>query len=68
MSFDPRFHELVADWRRGDVVRLRGALRRRVWRTPEGAMASRYDVQVSDAGLMVPRSGAKPASVSPGRP
>ncbi|MGI8336918.1 single-stranded DNA-binding protein [Actinomadura scrupuli] len=68
MSFDPGFQELVAGWRRGDLVRLRGALRRRVWRTPEGAMASRYDVEVSDAELMVPRPGAERASVGPGRP
>jgi single-stranded DNA-binding protein len=68
ISFDPTFHELVAGWRRGDLVEVRGALRRRVWRTPEGAMASRYDVEVSDVGLMVPRAAPERTSASPGRP
>jgi single-strand DNA-binding protein len=55
MSFDEKFRDLVAGWSRGDLIEARGALRRRVWRTPEGAMASRYDVEVDEAELVVPR-------------
>jgi single-strand DNA-binding protein len=55
MSFDRTFHDLVAGWRRGDLIGVRGALRRRVWRTPHGAVASRYEVEVSAVGLIAPR-------------
>jgi single-strand DNA-binding protein len=67
MSFDRTFHDLVAGWRRGDVIGVRGALRRRIWRTPQGAMASLYEVEVSDVGLMAARAAPEPAAGA-GRP
>jgi single-strand DNA-binding protein len=38
----------VERWEPGDVVSVRGSLRRRFWRTPAGAR-SRYDVEVTQA-------------------
>jgi single-strand DNA-binding protein len=59
MSFDQKFRDLVAGWSCGDLIEVRGSLRRRVWRTPEGALASRYDVEVSEAELVAPRPARK---------
>jgi single-strand DNA-binding protein len=44
---------LVA-WKAGDVVEIEGALRRRFWRTPQGA-ASRWDIEIN-AGRRVQRA------------
>ena len=38
----------VRAWEPGDVVEVRGALRRRFWRSPQGA-SSRSEVEVSSA-------------------
>jgi len=55
-----RTRRAAATWQRGDVVEVAGALRRRVWRTGGGAVASLYEVEVSKArrvavGLTRPR-------------
>ncbi len=39
----------VLGWATGDVVQVSGALRRRFWRGPGGAPASRYEVEVDRA-------------------
>ncbi len=39
---------LAAKWASGDVLEINGALRRRFWRGAQG-LASRYEVEVSDA-------------------
>ncbi len=36
-------------WEAGDVVEATGSLRRRFWRAPDGAAASRYEVEVHRA-------------------
>ena len=41
-------------WHAGDIVEIEGALRRRFWRTPQGA-ASRWDIEVS-AGRRLQRA------------
>lgn len=41
-------------WNGGDIVEIEGALRRRFWRTPQGA-ASRWDIEVS-AGRRLQRA------------
>lgn len=48
-SFRPEVHEAVRGWRIGDVVRVSGALRRRFWRTRQGA-ASVFEVEVHEVG------------------
>lgn len=40
-------------WRAGDIVEVDGALRRRFWRTPTGAV-SRYEVEVLQARRVAP--------------
>ena len=41
-------------WNAGDIVEIEGAVRRRFWRTPQGA-ASRWDIEIN-AGRRVQRA------------
>jgi single-strand DNA-binding protein len=52
VSYDERFRDLTADWRHGDLVEVRGAIRRRFWRTGSGVPASRYDIEVREVDLV----------------
>jgi single-strand DNA-binding protein len=52
VSYDRRFRDLTADWRHGDLIEVRGAIRRRFWRTLSGASASRCEVEVAEADLV----------------
>ncbi len=49
-----RIRRSVASWRVGDVVEVRGSVRRRFFRTAHGA-ASRFEVEVS-AGKLIRRA------------
>lgn len=51
MSYDGLVRALTADWRHGDLIEVRGALRRRFWRTA-GGRASRCEVEVWDVDLV----------------
>jgi single-strand DNA-binding protein len=46
VAWRPRLRRVVGAWRAGDVVEVRGALRRRFWRGPAGP-ASRCEIEVS---------------------
>lgn len=48
-GWNARVRRGCAAWRPGDVIEVRGALRRRFWRSPGGALQSRCDVEVSSA-------------------
>jgi single-strand DNA-binding protein len=45
-AWTARTRRALLTWRKGDVVELEGSVRRRFWRTPAGAPASRYDIEV----------------------
>ncbi len=50
-AWTARTRRSVQRWRSGDVVRVSGAMRRRFFRTPQGA-ASRVEVEVTRAELV----------------
>ncbi|GAA2088598.1 single-stranded DNA-binding protein [Actinomadura alba] len=52
VSYDERFRYLTSDWRHGDLIEVRGAIRRRFWRTMSGATASRCEIEVREADLV----------------
>jgi single-strand DNA-binding protein len=52
VSYDERFRDRTADWRHGDLIEVRGAIRRRFYRTEAGDQASRYAVEVWDVDLL----------------
>jgi single-strand DNA-binding protein len=52
VSYEGRFRDLTADWRHGDLIEVRGAIRRRFWRTMSGAPASRCEIEVHEADLV----------------
>jgi single-strand DNA-binding protein len=45
VAFDGKIMTAARDWRHGDMLTVRGALRRWFWRAPSGS-ASRYQVEV----------------------
>jgi single-strand DNA-binding protein len=47
-TFDRRIGERTAAWRPGDLIGVRGALRRRFWRH-DATRLGRYEVEVHDA-------------------
>jgi single-strand DNA-binding protein len=47
-AWTARTKRSAAAWQKGDVVEVRGALRRRFWRSA-GGVASAYDVEVATA-------------------
>ena len=51
VSYDGLVRALTADWRHGDLIEVRGALRRRFWRTA-GGRASRCEVEVWEVDLV----------------
>jgi single-strand DNA-binding protein len=52
VTYDRRFRDLTADWRHGDLIEVRGAIRRRFWRTGGGEPVSRYDIEVREVDLL----------------
>jgi single-strand DNA-binding protein len=52
VSYDPAFRDLTAHWLHGDLIEVRGAIRRRFWRTPDGRSASRCEVEVREVDLV----------------
>lgn len=48
-AWSARARRAAAGWQKDDIVEVEGALRRRFWRTPGGAPASRYDIEVARA-------------------
>lgn len=46
VAWTSRLRRQVLGWRAGDVVEVTGSLRRRFWRAPSGAAASRYEIEV----------------------
>jgi single-strand DNA-binding protein len=52
VSFDDRLRDRSSDWRDGDLIEVRGAIRRRFYRTAAGEQASRYAVEVWDGDLL----------------
>lgn len=45
-AWTAKVQRTVSSWSKGDTVEVTGALRRRFWRTPAGALASASDVEV----------------------
>lgn len=52
VSFEAGVREPAAGWRHGDVIEVRGSLRRRFWRTKAGAGVDRCEVLVREAQLI----------------
>jgi single-strand DNA-binding protein len=52
-----RVRRSVANWRVDDVVEVSGSVRRRFFRTAQGAAASRFEVEVS-AGRVIRRASS----------
>lgn len=52
VSYDEGFQDRTAGWRPGDLIEVRGSIRRRFYRTEAGDNASRYAVEVWDAELL----------------
>jgi single-strand DNA-binding protein len=55
-AWSARLRRSAASWKAGDVVEIEGAVRRRFWRTPQGA-ASRWEIEAS-SGRRVHRAPA----------
>jgi single-strand DNA-binding protein len=55
-AFRRQVQQAAARWVAGDIVAVRGALRRRFWRSAHGA-ASRYEVEVASAKVVRRASG-----------
>ncbi|WP_158566803.1 single-stranded DNA-binding protein [Actinomadura craniellae] len=51
-SFDERVGGFADTWRAGDLIEVRGVLRRRFWTGPGGVRASRIEVHVHDADVL----------------
>jgi single-strand DNA-binding protein len=49
VAWTPRLRRQVLAWSEGDVVEIRGALRKRFFRTGGGATGSRVEVEVGSA-------------------
>lgn len=69
VTFDERIGADAGRWRHGDLLTVRGALRRWFWRAPYGA-ASRYQVEVHRVEVLrVEPVAPEPASAGhPGSP
>ena len=51
----------IAGMRKGDLIAVRGALRRHFWRSAAtGSAVSRYDVEVWEARLLTPATRLEP--------
>lgn len=61
VAYDPSVQEGVRDWRHGDVIEVRGSLRHRFWRGPEGPRGL-YEVE---AAVALRRLGAGSESGAP---
>lgn len=48
VTYDPSVQEGVREWRHGDVIEVRGSLRHRFWRGPDGPRGL-YEVEVAVA-------------------
>jgi single-strand DNA-binding protein len=48
-AWTARLQRTVASWAKGDMVEVEGALRRRFWRAPGGALGSAYEVEARRA-------------------
>lgn len=51
-AWSPEVRRVVRVWRQGDIVEVTGSLRRRFWRSPEGAR-SRFEIEVATASRLV---------------
>jgi single-strand DNA-binding protein len=49
VAWSAQVRRQVLGWQADDLVHVTGALRRRFWRAPSGATASRYEVDVAQA-------------------
>jgi single-strand DNA-binding protein len=58
-TFDARVRADSATWRRGDLIRVHGSLRRRFW-TAGDLRLGRYEVEVYETGLVAPASSGHP--------
>jgi single-strand DNA-binding protein len=62
VSYAEDVQKAAAGWRKGDVLALRGALRRHFWQSAAtGSAVSRYDVEVWEAQLLTPATNLEPA-------
>ncbi|MCO5999413.1 single-stranded DNA-binding protein [Actinoallomurus rhizosphaericola] len=61
VTYDPSVQEGVRDWRHGDVIEVRGSLRHRFWRGPNGPRGL-YEVE---AVIVLRRQGAGSGSAAP---
>lgn len=50
-AYDARLHDQAASWRRGDIIEVQGALRRRFWNADEFTYG-RYEVEIHEAALV----------------
>lgn len=48
VTYDPSAQEGIRDWRHGDVIEVRGSLRHRFWRGPDGPRGL-YEVEAATA-------------------
>lgn len=62
VTYDPSVQEGVRDWRHGDVIEVRGALRHRFWRGPDGGPRGLYEVE---ATVALRRDGRGPGDTVP---
>ena len=49
VAWTSRLRRQVGGWDAGELVEVTGSLRRRFWRAPFGAAASRYEIEVDQA-------------------
>lgn len=61
VTYDSSVQDGVRDWRHGDVVEVRGALRHRFWRGPDGPRGL-YEVE---AAVALRRHGGDPGDGAP---
>lgn len=54
IAWSARVRRSAGGWELGDVVELRGSLRRRFWRTAGGGLQSRAEVEVTGARRLSP--------------
>lgn len=48
VAYEPAVHEGMRDWRHGDLIEVRGALRHRFWRAADGPRGL-YEVEAASA-------------------
>ena len=55
VSYVEEIQRAATEWQKGDLIAVRGALRRHFWEsTASGSRASRYDVEVWEALPLIP--------------